>query len=207
MMYDFNLAEGDVFWHGTDDTGAPHSLFVHRISTVHLADSIPRRRIHLRYYDHVFGKIWDEDTSIWIEGIGDARHGILAQRFTWSFSNVREADKLICYKNDDGLIFDSPNYDGCFFEQIISATREVSDIKVNIYPNPSTDNFYLSFPDQEPIDRLVIYDSRGRGVYRAVNIPTTDSWRVDAADWPAGVYFMRMFQRGRVATAKLVRVE
>lgn len=118
IMYDFSLEEGDVFWETTDDVGAPVELFVHAVDTIYLADSIPRRTLRFRYYYPYSDFTSGHDIHVWVEGLGDLIYGLIDQRVVAGLdtNNPRTTDRLICYSAQDTLIYQSAEFEDCYYE-------------------------------------------------------------------------------------------
>ncbi|MCB0633161.1 MAG: T9SS type A sorting domain-containing protein [Saprospiraceae bacterium] len=123
-MYDFSAEVGDTVWQGTDDTGSLFSLYVYKIDTVVYDDDIPRKRLHLTYYDHNSQYDYGE-VAVWVEGLGDPVHGLLERHFMWDW-NGRYGDRLLCYRVNDRLVFKSPDFPTCYEQNTLGLDTSIS---------------------------------------------------------------------------------
>ena len=81
-----------------------------------------------------------------------------------------------------------------------AATEEKAEIKLAIYPNPTTDflNFELRTQQQLQKASFRIYDSSGRLVKEFASASPKDTFIVPVWDWEAGVYFLQFIMDGEV---------
>jgi len=76
----------------------------------------------------------------------------------------------------------------------------LSENKINIYPNPTTDMLTISFPNFSDIDTLTIYNISGKFVR---SVPIQDkTTRISIKDLSSGIYLLQSKKRG--FTQKLI---
>lgn len=130
-----------------------------------------------------------------------------ADRIVMAFTYVREpgADHLGNVSAMYGQIsqlqewYDSGFADGCDF---LTSVEEVSAPEVRVFPNPSADAFTIDFPEQQ-MERLSVFDATGRLV-RRVEGPHYDQYILQRGHLPAGIYILRLEQKGSMITRKLM---
>jgi Secretion system C-terminal sorting domain len=77
-----------------------------------------------------------------------------------------------------------------------------SSIFVNVYPNPSTGLFYVTYEKQGAL--IEVYDVHGKVIYTSeANLPRIE---IDLTDKATGVYFLRISENGKTLSgAKIVK--
>jgi hypothetical protein len=89
----------------------------------------------------------------------------------------------------------------------ITATAGINEIQngeLNIYPNPFTGKFNLNLPPGLAGSDVKIYNSTGQLIYdrRTANAYNT----VDASQWPAGIYLVRVMNgQNRITTRNIIK--
>ncbi len=81
------------------------------------------------------------------------------------------------------------------------AAQTLSVADVQLYPNPSTDYFYIK-SGSETIEHLTIIDALGKTVKISGSVTNTD--RIDISALTAGIYFVKAQLKGTNVTKKLV---
>jgi len=101
-LYNFNLTIGDTVAYYS--VMSPFYHYVHSIDTIVLEDGVPRKRMNIytrgEYSDPGIGNL----INTWVEGLGELEHG-LVYPFCETF-NHRCLDGLICFKKEDGIIYE-----------------------------------------------------------------------------------------------------
>ena len=76
-----------------------------------------------------------------------------------------------------------------------------------VFPNPTSDQFYLQFLPNQGNVQVLIFDALGRRLFEAFE--QTDVNRlllVDARHWPSGHYFVQASNANQVYTSKLLKI-
>ncbi|PHN08291.1 T9SS type A sorting domain-containing protein [Flavilitoribacter nigricans] len=204
LLYDFNLLPGDTILEYNTDVGEPIIQVVTEVDTLVLADGIPRKRLYTGYWFRGHGSESDEffpSDIIWVEGIGDITHGLLPQHGLM-LPNLRHRDALLCMKENDGIVYQNPDFTACFIERLTSPVREIPQLPLAIAPNPVSDRLHLRQLDQLPPGELLISDVWGRNYYRQSCRPACPDLSIDVGDWPAGLYLIRYTSGGARYQAK-----
>ena len=80
---------------------------------------------------------------------------------------------------------------------------ELSNNRLNIYPNPSTGIFYIKPERVLDNTQLFIRDINGKLILSQKF--NSDNNKVDISDSPAGIYFIQMFTDNKVVTKKIIK--
>jgi hypothetical protein len=75
------------------------------------------------------------------------------------------------------------------------------DVKINVYPNPATDNLYVGLESTEVvIEQLDIYNLQGQCVKTALN-----SSQISTSDIASGMYLLRIITNKGITTHKFIK--
>ena len=123
VYYDFNLQVGDLFEVGYGDE--PEHIQLMAIEEVVLEDGTVRNKF-------VFDIGWEEDSEVWIEGIGSLAG--IDWRYVpgWTASGFSH---LQCYFEDDDLVWT----DGECWDDVEEVGPSTSSGTLTVYPNPAMD--------------------------------------------------------------------
>jgi hypothetical protein len=92
---------------------------------------------------------------------------------------------------------------------VVSTEESIGDdFKINLFPNPSTSILHLQLQHaQSTQGKLLIENLAGQTLHtEALDLsPALQSWRVDVADWPSGVYVMRLQAGSEQVVRKFVK--
>lgn len=194
ILYDFDVEEGGQFNYSPTLTDATDpTLFVDSISYITLA-GIERKVIHIEG--------WENEGGDFIEGVGHRRglwHPLGPQLdFGWFF---------VCYSlNGESYFVDIygapwliPSTEQCEF---VVGLEEISEKKINMYPNPAND--YVSLLSASQISSIEITDFTGRIVFKVQ--PNSTYTNLDIKILPSGYYFVRVTtDNNRIKTLKLIK--
>src|SRR5690606_36056944 len=77
-----------------------------------------------------------------------------------------------------------------------TSTNEISNFnQINLYPNPASDNIFLSFPAINHSVNVVIYNAIGI-IIDNIKLPAKDEasiFSIDINNYQAGVYLIKVF--------------
>lgn len=205
LIYDFNLQVGEAFWEGMNDIAEPMHLIVHSIDTVFLQDNLPRRRYHLRFTRLVTGFTDMFDTSTWVEGLGDILKGLLHSYLPPDIgTDIRRVDELICYTVDNNIIFNSSDFERCFFERITTRTTDRFLGGIKIFPNPARHYINISSDNPLALTQIWVSNQWGQLVFQDFNVLVTKDYQIESIDWPPGVYLVSLEIQGATNTFKVI---
>ena len=72
---------------------------------------------------------------------------------------------------------------------------------VSLYPNPSNDLINISF-DKDQLQKIELYDTTGKLLFKSdLN---TNTYALNIANYPSGVYFVRVFNQNNVFVNKQI---
>ena len=105
---------------------------------------------------------------------------------------------------DTTLTFLSSKYIPTSIVNNVIAKKEIS-----VYPNPTTDLFYISFPSDFAEGNYTIYNMAGRSVVskKITNKFERYTEKVDLSNYPNGIYFVQVESKGIQSTFKVIKKE
>lgn len=141
-IYNFNLQTGDSVLYNWG-FGSEY-LSITSIDSVDINSTF-----HKRFY---FNEPSFEPSYLgeyWIEGIGSI-HGPLFPKYPVLFSQELPADSLFttCYKIENNIIWNNPNYDSCYVN-IVMSNNELPDNGLRVFPNPVKNELRIEIPTNE----------------------------------------------------------
>lgn len=145
-----------------------------------------------------------------------------------SIEPVNEASKIFNYSNTDvgaGIMYDgnyklvfipfcfssidNENTRNIFLQRILaffeseSKVNEISPFEVKIYPNPSKSETINIQTNNEVIQQLEIYNSRGQLTYN--DLENSSKIQLNTIDLNSGIYFVKIFTKNNVFIKRLVK--
>ena len=80
-------------------------------------------------------------------------------------------------------------------------TNDLIAPTVSLYPNPSNDLINISF-DKDQLQKIELYDTTGKLLFKSdLN---TNTYALNIANYPSGVYFVRVFNQNNVFVNKQI---
>ncbi len=158
LLYDMGAAINDTLWiTGIESYMGSWSFYSHNMVVTSI-DSILigntyRERINLNDSDSL--RTANEE---WIDGMG-SMSGILHNA-----SGLVGGDwfELLCFEQNDSLIYQNPNSNSCFLESTNIENQKNITNDFYIYPNPSTSNFTILLPENSKGISLTIANTTGQ---------------------------------------------
>ena len=188
LLYDFSVIVGDTIRNGNFTIN--DYLVVNLIDSV-LLNNKYRKRIHFENYS------WCQ----WIEGIGN----ILGLLFysgdipAGGFSN-----ELICFKQNDTVIYLNPNYDSCFYLIVGIKKNKSLEKKTKVFPNPVTNISILDFGDLSGSNFVWIYCIHGTMI-KQIDIKGKKQIYITKKDFLPGIYFYKIISvKGKTFYGKFI---
>lgn len=80
---------------------------------------------------------------------------------------------------------------------------QVSEAKITIYPNPTTDHFKINIPEDDNYNELEVINQVGQKIY-SHTINSSGKTMTVTTDLEAGIYFVRLTGEGIIATEKII---
>ena len=204
-LYNFNLNVGDtvkflnfvrqLYTENNDST----YLIVNKIDTI-LIQNYYRRSITFKpvYAFASYVPLVEQ----WIEGIG-SNHGILYPLHLKPLDFLEDAqgqrEDLTCFFQNNELLWQHPYYNSC----IVFAVNDITlNDKVEIYPNPASQVFYIKIPDAlgNSLSKIELFDVVGNRVL-------TQSFNycpINIAHIKSGIYFVVIYMGEREIIKKLI---
>lgn len=174
LLYDFSLEPGDSICYGESSC-----LLLLRISDTILDDGTVRKRYDFQYKENGY-PTYEYET--WIEGIG-SELGLL---HPGSLALVGGTYDLLCYYEDEDLVWQNPNFNSCYVSTVgLDESEDVSFLSV--YPNPATGIVSIK---GESLRQAVVVNMLGQQVF---SVHSKDNeLHIDMAKLPAGVYLINI---------------
>lgn len=107
-----------------------------------------------------------------------------------------ESEQLNAVSSFDNQLWEKINQLKC--EETVLSNDEVGEETMKIFPNPSSENYFLKIPNGRY--DIAIRDALGKVIYKA---QVTHSFRIAASDWKKGMYFVEITPIGTKTTTYL----
>lgn len=178
LLYDFNMQVGDSIL--IEQIGY---IEVDSIVTKTISDE-ERKCFYLSPTNEFGGQV------IWVEGIG-ALAGVLHNSGNILLTGGNSS--LLCYTENDVLIYSNPNYNTCSLKTILRADFELyKENQINIYPNPSKGVFFLELESYQSKNvEVSIITSTGKLIFKKECL-YTEPFEVKSSIKKKGIYFLKV---------------
>jgi hypothetical protein len=135
----------------------------------------------------------------WIEGIGSLSGILEGLEIT-----VGGTPELVCYYENNNLIYHNPDFETCFPEGIVvSASMPDNKKNIEIFPNPARDKITLVSLPEHSIKEIWLYSITGTCLYSNTNVGS-NLYKIQTGHFPAGSYILRVSNGIEVVTQKIV---
>jgi len=192
ILYDFSLEEGMDFKYSTGGS-VIETFYVKQIDFVEI-NGIQKKRFQLAR-----GSLNGPIRATWIEGVGSL-NGLL---FPNNVLPPGAFKTLLCYHQNDELIYKNPAYSECYYYGKAEVPTSVQTITINgcsVFPNPVDDILNISCSDNA-ISRIEIFDNLGRKVYGQ-----TYKEIIDVSSFSKGLYLLKVYDtNGQVSVSKIIK--
>ncbi|MFN8287749.1 MAG: T9SS type A sorting domain-containing protein [Chitinophagales bacterium] len=192
LIYDFGAKTGDTIRTYTHNGYYGEVI----VSVVQAVDTVNwgrlRRRLTL-------------NSGVWVDGIGnlnsfpfDNCYGTQAQ-LEYTRYNV------LCFFENGQLLFHSPDYPGCDYNELNGINNFDTDKRCKVYPNPADKFISIEFSEISNYANCAIElrDISGRLIYNTS--VTGNSLQLPVQNLGGGIYFCSLLQQGRrISTLKLL---
>ncbi len=184
LLYDFSLVEGDFFEY----------VKVTKVDSIQLLDGTYRKRIEFE----------DGFYSYWIEGIGSIKGGIL--RINWHDIKNTTAAWLLCYYENDSLLYINNDFDSCNISFVIDEVETLENSSSPlIYPNPFDKILSISFDKSVYGEKPEVFVKAldGRTVYHEIR--NSDS-SLDLSFLDKGIYLLVLTNKDLQYIMKIIKL-
>jgi hypothetical protein len=185
-LYDFSLEKGMTFKH-------QHYHFLLEIinsDTIEI-NGILKKRLQISRAPSSF---YDSVIDTWIEDVGSLLGILYPCRLLNGWFT-----ELLCFFQNDELIYKSPDYSECFYEGYLTVLP-VEKNGLIVSPNPANDRIVISASDQT-ISSIEIFDIIGKKVYCQVYHEV-----VDISSFSEGMYILKIHNtNGQVSNFKIIK--
>lgn len=175
-----NLVNCDTFYVTQTDTFNIGGLYRKRISSIFKSGGI---------------SLQAED---WYEGIGTLK----GLHYGGYPPYIGELMKLLCFKNNNQLIFENTSSYNCYYTNVGVNETELSQF--SIYPNPVSDNLYINnFQSKEFY--LQIFDIKGQLVFNQKLLEQIN--KISISNLQRGIYYVVIYNNSnKVFTKKIKKI-
>lgn len=188
LLYDFSMQMGDSIYYYDNPTSCLKLLRVN--DTILEGENTPRKKYVFRMEENGHPTIHGNET--WIEGIG-SEFGLL---FPGSRFLVGGTYDLLCYYEDDDLIWQNPNFNSCYLSTD-GVEESEAGVSLSVHPNPAKDLVRIEGLESSEVQ---IYNTLGQLV--SVNHNTNE---ISVRDLPKGIYLLRITDvNGSSFTSRIV---
>lgn len=177
LLYNLNFQIGDTLSSHAD--GSINHRKVINVGSIKLSDEIPRKLITIECTSNLS----DPDTTIWIEGIGDAERLFWTKTFCSSLDSDDSIAAVRCFLTNDLWMYSRPGLvDDCYITSVDHIAPEV----LSIYPNPNLGLLHFNIDPDQIVSRINIYNDLGILVLSSVDFDT--NYTIDISNQPSGIY-------------------
>lgn len=90
----------------------------------------------------------------------------------------------------------------------ISSTKEVFEIDIKVFPNPTSNFIQYNIPDDEELERVEIYSLSGQQMLNQTVSDQYGQGRIDISNFPDGQYVLiQIFESGKKGRTQFVKVK
>ncbi|MCF8359066.1 MAG: T9SS type A sorting domain-containing protein [Prolixibacteraceae bacterium] len=188
ILYDFSLEIGDTIWLW-DMYNVFDWLIVEYIDTIQIGNTLRKKFLF---------NFW---RSKWIEGIGCLSGLLFAGRDDITGLGDFEDNELICFFQNDTLLYHNYRFHDCFPK--LSNSKDIhTKTALTAYPNPAKGNTILFEWGNDKIETIEIFSINGKPI---ANMNVNDQCRLEysTSKLQTGVYFYKattsdkIFQTGK----------
>ena len=189
LLYDFSLDEGKTFeYQDPFISEFSISLYVKKVDYI-MINGYPKLQIQLTLTPDD-----DEIFATWIQERGSL-HGLFYPCGSILDGTVTT---LLCYFQDDELIYKNPDYSECFYEDL--AISVVENRSFRVYPNPTTGELRIE-NEELKIRSIEVFDMMGKIIYSQSHGNT-----IDVNAFSKGLYLIKIYDAtGQVSLFKIVK--
>ena len=195
ILFDFTLEEGDTF--NLIDSAYNSNGFCSTIGT-----DIWEPELHVDTVEdiEIAGELRKVITFLengggdfiqfqWIEGIGN----ISGFDLLWGWLDIGGDGKLVCFTTYDTTYF----FNGATScDNTTLSIGENFKEKIVLYPNPISEKSILQLPIGAEIDYLKIYNITGKLIKE--NVIVTENYILNNMNFASGLYFYKVFSKGKL---------
>jgi len=189
VLYNFNINVNDTIYDDYFVNNNWATLVVDKIDTILLGNKL-RRRIFFEY-----------SNAVWIEGIGNLQGLLMTSLIiTTKSKSGNPIGELICFKQNDTIIYFNNNYSECMPLNVPEKTVMKEDIV--IAPNPAFLELKFSLPENITNATYALYDMQG--ISKFTGETTNAQTELNIASLPRGLYILKIVTDKQTITKKVV---
>lgn len=196
ILFDFGVEIGDTIDYPINSDVPEYGIyFVNKIDTIMLGGTL-RRQIHFKNYDD---DIWG---FTWIEGLGSTR-GLLFVSGTIPYSRNNH---LICFFQNDEMIYHFPVYPDCFPGYVGIDQRELN-AQIIVAPNPVKNKEVRIDLNTSEFEKIQFFSPKGM-LLATYPVESSKTITISLPQLDAGVYYYKAYTKsGRFTTGRFLLKE
>ncbi len=185
MLYVFSMQPGDSIWYYDPS----ECLKLLSVSDTILEGECVSRKAY--YFSYEKNGVDNGDREIWIEGIGSL-NGLREPGFYFFIGGYHN---LLCYFEDENLIWHYPRINGCYVG--VDGLEEIeAGNPISVCPNPASETVHIEGVQPAVVH---IYNALGQMVKTV-----KDNNEISVAGLPEGVYLLRIMDfDGQIHTSRM----
>jgi len=194
LLYDFSLEKGMTFEYRDCLSQETQLLEVKNSDMVEI-NGVLKKRLQITYSPSSF---YDYIIDTWIEEVGSL-HGVLSP-YRLNIDGVIYT--LLCYYQKNELIYKSPEYSECYYNNIVSVQEVTNTSNVKIYPNPTSSQLTVTSYELY-LQSYEIYDVFGKIVLQD---KLQDNLTINVELLTNGIYVLKIYDINKqVSIFKIIK--
>lgn len=184
LLYDFGLDVGDTM----KSELYPGINYVSRLDSVRSTtlNSAVRKIYYLTEYPGMAPEIW-------IEGIGSITDGLLRQTMLGITGDNWHDFQLLCFHQYETIIYQSNEYNNCYFDIVDGNVLRKTFSKAKIYPNPVSDELIIILNKSIKEDVTVeLYSIKGELIRKKCLDAGLIQHQINLSELKSGPYILRL---------------
>ena len=164
ILYDFDLS--------INDTALIYrycgELYPMKVIVISISDTMINNRLLKKYnvsYSDTTNAFSPTGNDYWIEEIGSEMYGLMNEACSPYLTGPDKDFHLLCYKENNNIVFQDTTYNTCFKETVIDAIPTISKNQIKIYPTILTGLKELCVESPYVIKEITIINLQGQKIF------------------------------------------
>jgi hypothetical protein len=200
LLYDFGMNVGDIM------ESAIYEGFNYASRLDSVRDTTLQTTVRKIYYlsEYPVHDPGMKVREIWIEGIGSISNGLLRQTML-GLTGGWDEHQLLCFHQNETLIYQSKNYNNCFYDIVDSNISKKTLSNAKIYPNPFSDRLLVVTNQLEKDDIFFeIYSMKGEPIMKECLGSGVSPIQINLSSLKSGSYVLRLENGSGIFEEKVI---